>query len=98
MMAIVEQERELTAEPASRPWTAVLHDWVTTVDHKKIGIMYVLMAVLFLVIGGCQAGLIPLQLFLPRREFLRPGTLNGLVSQHGTTLGVFTWIADLIGI
>ena len=30
--------------PAAPPWTAVLHDWVTTVDHKKIGIMYVLMA------------------------------------------------------
>ena len=33
-------------------WTAVLHDWVTTVDHKKIGIMYVLMAVVFLVVAG----------------------------------------------
>ena len=36
-------------ELASPPWTAVLHDWVTTVDHKKIGILYVLMSLVFLV-------------------------------------------------
>src|SRR5438093_1258261 len=97
-MAIVEQERELTAEPASRPWTAVLHDWVTTVDHKKIGIMYVLMAVLFLVIGGCQAVLIRLQLFWPRSEFLGPDTFNGLFTMHGTTMVFFMGMPILIGI
>ena len=45
--------------PEERPsFSAVLHDWVTTVDHKKIGIMYILMAVVFLVIGGIEALLI----------------------------------------
>ena len=42
-MAVVEETRV----PAP-PWTAVLHDWVTTVDHKKIGVLYVLMAVIFM--------------------------------------------------
>jgi heme/copper-type cytochrome/quinol oxidase subunit 1 len=45
-MAIAEREPALER----LPWTAVLHDWVTTVDHKKIGIMYFLMAVVFIVI------------------------------------------------
>src|SRR5437870_5518554 len=97
-MAIVEQERELTSEPASRPWTAVLHDWVTTVDHKKIGIMYVLMAVLFLVIGGCQAVLIRLQLFWPRSEFLGPDLFNQMFTMHGTTMVFFMGMPILIGI
>ena len=46
---------------AAPPWTEMLHDWVTTVDHKKIGILYVLMAVVFLIIGGVEAILIRLQ-------------------------------------
>lgn len=37
-------ERDL--ETANLPWTAVLHEWATTVDHKKIGILYVLMTLL----------------------------------------------------
>ncbi len=60
-MAVVELEREVT----SRPWTAVLHEWVTTVDHKKIGIMYVVLAIVFLVIGGLEAMLMRWQLFAP---------------------------------
>jgi heme/copper-type cytochrome/quinol oxidase subunit 1 len=50
-MALAECEAALLPPP----WTAVLHEWVTIVDHKKIGIMYFLMAVVFLVIGGVEA-------------------------------------------
>ncbi len=41
---------------------AVLHAWVTTVDHKKIGLLYVLMSLVFLVIGGIEALLMRWQL------------------------------------
>ena len=62
------------------PWTAVLHDWVTTVDHKKIGIMYVLMAVVFLVIGGCRGPVDPLAALLAAEpRHLRPDTLQSAV-------------------
>ncbi len=44
----------------------MLHEWVTTVDHKKIGIMYILMAVVFLVVGGVRGMLMRWQLFWPR--------------------------------
>src|SRR5437763_13674422 len=96
-MAIVEEPRELAHEPAAPPWTAVLHEWVTTVDHKKIGILYVLMAVVFLVIGGCQALLIRWQLFWPRSDFLGPDTFNQMFTMHGTTMVFFMAMPILIG-
>src|SRR5260370_6689732 len=97
IMAVVERQLELTPKPASPPWTAVLHDWVTTVDHKKIGIMYVLMAVGFLIIGGCEALLIRLQLFRPRSDLIGPDTFNGLFTMHGTTMVFFMGMPILIG-
>ncbi len=92
------QQQESIAEPLSLPWTAVVHDWITTVDHKKIGIMYVLMAVVFLIIGGCEAELIRLQLFWPRSTLIRPDTFNGLFTMHGTTMVFFMGMPILIGI
>src|SRR5262245_9868280 len=81
-----------------RPWTAVLHDWVTTVDHKKIGIMYVLMAVFFLVVGGIEAVLLRWQLLVPRYDFLGPDTFNQMFTMHGTTMVFFMGMPILIGI
>jgi cytochrome c oxidase subunit 1 len=92
-MAVAEQRRELT----SRSWTATLHDWVTTVDHKKIGILYVVMAVVFLVVGGCEALLIRWQLLVPRSDFLGPDTFNQLFTMHGTTMVFFMGMPILIG-
>jgi hypothetical protein len=47
----------------------VLHDWVTTVDHKKIGLMYIGYALVFLVIGGFEALLMRIQLAIPNNTF-----------------------------
>src|SRR5438270_3958939 len=96
-MAIVEEPLESTREPAALPWTAVLHEWVTTVDHKKIGIMYVLMAVVFLVIGGCEALLLRWQLLWPRYDFLGPDVFNQMFTMHGTTMVFFMGMPILIG-
>src|ERR1700676_1406129 len=95
-MAVVEQEPELAVP--SRPWTAVLHEWVTTVDHKKIGIMYVVMAIVFLVIGGCEAVLMRWQLFSPGKTLLKPDAFNQLFTLHGTTMIFFMGMPILIGI
>src|SRR5437763_3825543 len=97
-MAIVEEPRELAHEPAAPPWTAVLHEWVTTVDHKKIGILYVLMAVALLVVGGVEALLMRWQLLVPRSTFLGPDTFNQLFTMHGTTMVFFMGMPILIGI
>src|SRR5258707_13159982 len=96
-MAVVEQQQALSPKPASAPWTAVLHDWVTTVDHKKIGIMYVLLAVVFLVIGGCEALLLRWQLLWPRYDFLGPDVFNQMFTLHGTTMVFFLGMPILIG-
>ena len=93
-MAIAEPD-ERTASP---PWTAVLHDWVTTVDHKKIGVLYVLMSVVFLVIGGIEALLMRWQLFTPRKQFLGPDAFDQLFTMHGTTMVFFVGMPILIGI
>ena len=97
-MAVVELQHELKQEHESVPWTAVLHDCVTTVDHKKIGILYVIMALVFLIIGGCEALLIRFQLLWPQNDFIRPDTFNGLFTMHGTTMVFFVGMPILIGV
>lgn len=92
-MAVVEQSL-----PERPSWTAVLHDWVTTVDHKKLGILYILMAVVFLIIGGIEALLMRWQLWQPRNNFLAPDTFNQLFTMHGTTMVFFVGMPILIGI
>src|SRR6266478_2354301 len=96
-MAIVEEPLELAREPAALPWTAVLHEWVTTVDHKKIGILYVLMALVFLVVGGVEALLLRWQLLWPRYDFLGPDVFNQMFTMHGTTMVFFMGMPILIG-
>src|SRR3954447_9109429 len=93
-MAIVEREPRL----APPPWTTLLQGWATTVDHKKIGLLYVLMSVVFLVIGGCEALLMRWQLLWPRSTFLAPGRFNQLFTMHGTTMVFFVGMPILIGI
>ena len=62
MSVLVERVRPGRAAERPRPWLAVLHDWVVTVDHKRLGILYVVTALGFLVIGGLEASTIRLQL------------------------------------
>src|SRR6516225_11382128 len=97
-MIAVEEKPELVHEPATAAWTAVLHEWVTTVDHKKIGIMYVLMAVVFLVVGGIEAVLLRWQLWRPRNDFLGPDVFNQMFTMHGTTMVFFMGMPILIGL
>jgi cytochrome c oxidase subunit 1 len=79
-------------------WTARLHEWVVTVDHKKIGVMYVLMAVVFLVVAGLQALAIRWQLFQPKATLLSPDRFNQFFTMHGTTMVFFFGMPILIGI
>ncbi len=104
MSSLIEQPRSM--ELADRPvdaavnmgWTAHAHEWATTVDHKKIGIMYVVMSIVFLVIGGSEAILMRWQLFYPRAKVLDQDTFNQLFTMHGTTMVFFVGMPILIGI
>ena len=61
-------------------------DWVTTVDHKKIGILYGATALVFFVVGGCEALLIRLQLATPNGTILGADTYNQVFTMHGVTM------------
>ena len=60
--------------------------WLTTVDHKRIGFMYGVTAIAFLVIGGVEALLIRLQLARPEGKVLSPDVYNQLFTMHGLTM------------
>src|SRR5437016_5268665 len=76
---------------------AVLHDWVVTVDHKRLGIMYVVTGLVFLVIGGLEAFLMRLQLASPGLTFVPPDTFNRLFTVHGTTMVFLVGIPIVFG-
>jgi cytochrome c oxidase subunit 1 len=63
-----------------------LWSWLTTVDHKRIGILYGASAFVFFLIGGLEALLIRWQLGAPERTFLSPEAYNQLFTMHGTTM------------
>ncbi|MCQ6559326.1 cytochrome c oxidase subunit I [Paenibacillus mendelii] len=63
-----------------------LMDWLTTVDHKKIGILYLIAGGFFFLIGGLEAILIRVQLWKPLNDFVSANTYNELLTMHGTTM------------
>lgn len=93
-MAVAEGEPQLDQVP----WTAVLHDWVTAVDHKKIGVMYYLMALVFLVIGGTLALVMRIQLLGAESAVLSASTFNQFMTMHGTTMIFFVAMPILAGV
>lgn len=76
------------------PKTGII-SWLTTVDHKRIGILYGASAFFFLIFGGVEALLMRTQLILPNMDFISAATYNGLVTMHGTTM-IFLFLMPLI--
>lgn len=74
-----------------------LLQWISSVDHKQIGIMYLLMTVLFLIIGGIAALLMRTQLIMPANDFLTPQLYNQLFTMHGTTMVFFVATPAILG-
>ncbi len=75
---------ELYSDP--RGWGATIWSWITTVDHKRIGIMYGCASLFFFLIGGLEALLIRIQLAVPNNDFISAETYNQLFTMHGTTM------------
>jgi len=87
-----------TLEPQrGQPPLSVIYEWVTTVDHKKIGLMYIAYALIFLLIGGIEAMLIRIQLWIPNNHFVSPQVFNQLFTMHGTTMVFFVGMPILFG-
>lgn len=73
-------------------------DWLTTVDHKKIGIMYIAGGAFFFLLGSIEALLIRLQLAGPGLSVVGAETFNQLFTMHGTTMIFFVAMPVLIGL
>src|SRR5215813_67476 len=84
-------------EGAGRPWTDVVHEWVTTVDHKRLGILYIVYALLFLVIAGIEAAIMRIQLIHSENHFVSPQVFNRMFTMHGTTMIFWVAIPVLFG-
>lgn len=92
---------EVYYEPKAKAWlprpqatTTGIWSWLTTVDHKRIGIMYALSALFFFILGGVEALLIRAQLAGPNLTLIGADTFNQLFTMHGTTM-VFLAIMPL---
>jgi cytochrome c oxidase subunit 1 len=85
------------AAEARRPLLAELHDWVVTVDHKRLGVMYVVSGLVFLVVAGLEASTMRLQLAWSGLHVVPPGTFNQLFTMHGTTMVFLVGIPIVFG-
>ena len=71
--------------------------WVASVDHKQLGIMYLLGAFVFFLVGGVLALLMRIQLAVPNNNFLSPQVYNQFFTMHGTTMIFLVVVPLLVG-
>ncbi|MFD2043981.1 cytochrome c oxidase subunit I [Ornithinibacillus salinisoli] len=77
---------------------AVLWDYLTTVDHKKIGQLYLYAGGLFFLLGGLEAMIIRIQLIKPENDFITAGLYNEMITMHGTTMIFLAAMPLLLGL
>ncbi len=75
----------------SRQWL----DWVLTTDHKKIGIMYLVLTFVFFCLGGVEALLMRSQLAVPNNTLISGEHYNQLLTLHGTTM-IFLFVVPVM--
>ncbi len=73
-------------------------EWIATVDHKRIGILYLLATSIFFCLGGIEALLIRIQLAWPGNTFLSPEMYNQIFTMHGTTMVFLVVVPLLLGL
>ena len=66
--------------------TAGLWSWLTTVDHKRIGVLYGVTALVFMLFSGIEAGILRLQLATPDADLVSPGRFNQMFTMHATVM------------
>ena len=82
------------ADASKLPLVEQLHQWITTVDHKRLGILYILYALVFLIFGGVEATIMRIQLI---NNFVSPQVFNRMFTMHGTTMIFFVAMPVLFG-
>jgi cytochrome c oxidase subunit 1 len=86
-----------TPPAVSPPAVSRLHGWITTVDHKRLGILYILYGLLLLLIGGIEATVMRIQLVVPHNHFVSPQAFNRMFTMHGTTMIFFVVMPIVFG-
>ncbi|MGD8192322.1 cbb3-type cytochrome c oxidase subunit I [Brevibacillus ginsengisoli] len=81
-----------------KKWGWLWREWITTVDHKKIGIMYILASLLMLFRGGVDALLMRIQLAFPNMQFLHSEHYNQIFTTHGTIMILFMAMPFMFGL
>jgi cytochrome c oxidase subunit 1 len=81
----------------AKPWVDELHQWLTTVDHKRLGILYIVSSLLFLAVGGVEALIIRIQLMHSHNNLVSPQVFNQMFTMHGTTMIFFVAMPILFG-
>ena len=94
---VTVRQSEVAGKDGRVPLLAVLHEWLVTVDHKRIGIMYVCLGLVFFVVAGLEASLMRWQLAVPDNTVVGPDTFNRLFTMHGTTMVFFVGMPLIFG-
>ncbi len=93
-MTTAVREHDGTVAHPGRPR---LVDYLTTVDHKKIGVMYLVTSIAFLLVGGLLALVIRAELAFPELQFVDEALYNQLFTMHGTGMIFFAIVPLGIG-
>jgi cytochrome c oxidase subunit I+III len=90
-MAVAEAPARRRVDRLERVWTPRpgLLGWLTTVDHKRVGILYFWTTIVLFLAGGVEALLVRTQLARPEEHVLDPDTYNQLFTMHGVTMIFF---------
>ena len=96
-VSVLSPTLEASQAAARRSWLEHAHEWIVTVDHKRLGIMYVVSGLVFFVVAGIEATLMRLQLAWPGLGIVPPETFNRLFTMHGTTMVFLVGIPIVFG-
>ena len=84
-----------TLTPAASTSRSSLYEWLTTTDHKKIGILYLVNSFFFFFFAGILALFVRTELAQPGLQFVNDQTYNELFSMHGTIM-IFLFIIPIL--
>src|SRR6185436_5671691 len=83
----IDNNRPLVSIPETeRSFFDSIHSWLVTVDHKRLGLMYIMYGLFFFIVAGIEVSLMRIQLAMPNNHFLSPQVFNQLFTMHGTTM------------
>jgi len=80
------------------PLLTQLHEWVVTVDHKCLGLMYICSGLVFFAVAGIEASIMRWQLAFPNNDAVSPEVFNRLFTMHGTTMVFLVGMPIILGL